>query len=185
MSIQLPTGLGLDITLPDGAEPIAEPSAGPLSAQFSLPSGEVVSWFAMTRPLRTWPASSPGPRPWPATMSPSLAPSKSCRAALPAMAGRAMPTRFPSTTPPQCPAGPRSSGCLLAGGIFAGITLLTIDDGAPLDTNLVEGIVRGIAPARPSLGTPTSRRHAAVELHGKKKRKGPSRSWGPLFKNLR
>lgn len=43
MSKQFETSLGLTLTLPDDAEPMVDSSAGPLSRQFSLPSGDVVS----------------------------------------------------------------------------------------------------------------------------------------------
>lgn len=146
MSIQLPTGLGLDVTLPDGAEPIAESSAGPLSAQFSLPRGEVVSVVRDDSAA----VDLAGVIAWTQAMAAHYVNEfGAVEGPQGSMAADGKQSYAYSVSFKDADSVPRRAtlmGCLLAGGIFAGITLLTIDDGAPLDTSLVEGIVQGLAP---------------------------------------
>lgn len=149
MSIQFPTGLGLDITLPDGAEPLAEPTAGPLSAQFSLPRGEVVSVVRDDQAADTL----SGIIAWTQSMaSHYITEFGGVEELQGSIAGEGRQGYACSVAFSDAASVPRRAtlvGCLLDEGIFAGITLLTINDGGPLDTSLVEGIVRGIAPTQP------------------------------------
>lgn len=149
MSIQFTTGLGLDITLPDGAEPIAKPSAGPLSAQFSLSNGDVVSVVRDDSAT----TSLAGIIAWTQAMASHYVTEfgavEEMQGSITAEDGQGYAYTVSFNDADSVPRRATFVGRLLAGGIFAGITLLTIDDGTALGTNLVEDVVRGIAPTQP------------------------------------
>lgn len=149
MSIQFSTGLGLQLTLPDGAESIAESSAGPLSAQFSLPGGEVVSAIRDDAAA----SSLAGVIAWTQSMAGHYTAEygavEEMQGSIPAQDREGYAYSVCFTDAEQTPRRATLAGCLLPGGGFAGITLLSINDGSTLDTALVQEIVRGIAPANP------------------------------------
>lgn len=148
MSIQFTSPLGLDITLPDGAEPIAEPSAGPLSAEFSLPNGDVVSVVRDD----TAATDLAGIIAWTQAMAghyiTEFGAVEEMQGTIAGDGRQSYAYSVSFSDAAQVPRRATLMGCLLTGGIFAGITLVTINDGKPLDTELVEEIVRGMAPAK-------------------------------------
>lgn len=147
MSNHFQTELGLTITLPEGSEPVHESSAGPDSRQFSLSNGDVVSLVRDDSAA----ANLAGIIAWTQGMAAHYVREYGAVEEMqgsissPGKESYAYAVAFKDTE-----GVPRRATLIgvLAGGIFAGATLLSIDAGLPLEASMVQEIVDGIAPTR-------------------------------------
>lgn len=146
MSIQFDTGLGISISLRDGARALEESSAGPHSRQFSLSNGDLVSLvrddtaatnladiIAWTENMANFYVTEFGAV---EEMQGSVTGT--------GKQGFAYSVAFRDAE--DVPRRATLIGTLLGDGIFAGITLLTVNAGQPLDVALVQELVDGLEP---------------------------------------
>lgn len=144
MSIQFRTELGVSISLPDGSEPVSVSSAGVNSQQFSLPSGDLVSMirdygsFGSLADVVAWTQGSAN------YYVVEFEAVEEMQGAIHSPAKQSYAFTVSFTDRDQTPRRATLIGCLLDDGAFVGMTLLTIDAGIPLDTELVEGLVTGL-----------------------------------------
>lgn len=148
MSIQFDTGLGVSISLRDGACALVESSAGPHSRLFSLSNGDLVSivrddtaatnladMIAWTENMANFYVTEfDGVE----EMQGSVTGTGTGKQ------GFAYSVAFRDAE--DVPRRATLIGILLGGGIFAGITLLTVNAGQPLDVALVRELVDGLEP---------------------------------------
>jgi len=144
LSTHFTTDLGFGISLPDGAAPIEESSAGPESRQFSLADASIVSAVRDD----TAADSLAGVIAWTEQMAghyvASFGATEEMQGAIHSPGRQAFAYSVAFTDNDKWPRRATLMGVLLDGGAFIGITLLTTNLGQPLDVALVQEIVDGI-----------------------------------------
>lgn len=149
MSIEFDTGLGISISLREGAGALAESSAGPHSRQYSLRNGDLVSIVRDDAAA----TNLAGLIAWTERMADfyvrEFGAVEEMQGSINAQGtgnrGFAHSVAFRDAE--DVPRRATLIGTLLGGGIFAGITLLTVNAGQPLDAALVQELVDGLEPA--------------------------------------
>lgn len=145
MSQQFDTGLGLTLVLPDGARAVEESSAGPLSRQFSFSDGSVVSVVRDDGAA----VDVAGLVAWAQGMATYYVEEfKALEDVQGAITSEGKESYAYALTFKDAEGVPRRAtliATLLSDGSFAGITLLAINAGKPLDIELVQSLVDGLA----------------------------------------
>ncbi|MET4003195.1 MULTISPECIES: hypothetical protein [Arthrobacter] len=145
MSQPFDTGLGLTLVLPDGAQAIEVSSAGPASRQFSLVRGEVISVVRDDGAALEFPDLLA----WAQGMAQHYVQDfDAVEEAQGTISSDGKQSYAYAVTFNDANGVPRRAtliATLLAGGLFAGITLLAINAGQGLDTELVQELVDGLA----------------------------------------
>lgn len=143
--MQFDTGLGISLTLPEGATPLEDPAAGPLAREFGLSNGDVVSVVRDDDAA----ASLAGVIAWTGLMAEHYVHEFGAEEELQGKVASSGKQSFARTLSYKDGEGwaRRATliGTLLNGGAFTGITLLTINAGRPLDAALVQELVDGLA----------------------------------------
>lgn len=145
MSNTFSTTLGISLTLPDGSAVIEESSAGPLSLQFSLANGDVISVVRDDQGVNDLASTIA----WTEAMAEYYVKEFGAVEELSGSLESEGKTSFAySVAYSDAQEVARRAtliGVLLDGGAFVGITLITINDGKPLDVELVQEIVNGVS----------------------------------------
>ncbi|MBP2413312.1 hypothetical protein JOF48_002111 [Arthrobacter stackebrandtii] len=145
MSTKFTTDLGFEITLPDGAAPVEESSAGPQSRQFSLADASIVSVVRDDAAAASL-ADAIG---WTEQMAEhyvaSFGAAEEMQGAIQSPGKQAFAYSVAFSDNEKWPRRATLIGTLLDGGAFIGITLLTTNLGQPLDVQLVQSLVDGLA----------------------------------------
>lgn len=146
LSTHFDTGLGVGIALPDGASALEDSSAGPHSRQFSMPNGDLVSVVRDDAAA----ANLAGIIAWTENMASfyvnEYGGEEEMQGSITSAGKQAFAYSVAFRDAEDVPRRATLIGTLLDGGVFVGITLLTIDAGQPLDVALVQELVDGLEP---------------------------------------